>query len=149
MDRSEDPLTTHQPQQQCTRYALRNQRDATFDLDISQYVSTVVPAKSGSKTKPASSFACTVLDSPRYQKYGKPVPYARRYVSVTGFLTDTIFASESEPRKIKKFFVEVDNIVFGPAGSATVTTLANGLDSESLLYFACPTTLLMNSCSTP
>jgi hypothetical protein len=27
--------------------------------------------------------------------------------------------------------------------------LANGLDSESLLYFACPTTLLMNSCSTP
>lgn len=50
-------------------------------------------------------------------------------------LTDMISASEFKSRKIKKFFLEVDNIVFGPAGAIMVTTLANGLDSESLFYF--------------
>ena len=50
----------------------------------------------GSKTKPTASFACTVLDSPRYEKFGKPVPYAKRYVSVTGFLANAIVASDSK-----------------------------------------------------
>lgn len=63
------------------------------------------------------------------------MPYAKRYVSVTGFLTNMISASEFKSWKIKKFFLEVDNIVFGPAGATTVMTLANGLDSESLFYF--------------
>ena len=56
-------------------------------------------------------------------------------MSVPGFLTDTISASKFEPQKIKKFFLEVDNIVFGPAGAAMVMTLTNCLDSESLFYF--------------
>ena len=70
-----------------------NQREATFDIDISQYISMMGP---GSKTKPTASFACTVLDSPRYEKFGKPVPYAKRYVSVTGFLANVIVASDSK-----------------------------------------------------
>ena len=103
-------------------------------MDISQYVSILGPTKSGSKTKPTASFACTVLDSPRYQKFGKPVPYAKRFVFATGFLANAIVASDSKPRKVKKFVVEVDNIVFGPSGSATATALTNDLDSESLFY---------------
>ena len=106
-----------------------NQREATFDIDISQYISMMGP---GSKTKPTASFACTVLDSPRYEKFGKPVPYAKRYVSVTGFLANAIVASDSKRRNSKKFAVEVDNVVFGPAGSTAVSKLTNDLDSESI-----------------
>ena len=95
-----------------------DQHQATFDVDISQYISIMDPTKSGSKTKPTASFACTVLDSPRYQKFGKPMPYAKRFVFATGFLANVIVASDSKPRKVKKFIVEVDNVVFGPAGSA-------------------------------
>ena len=85
-----------------------------------------------SKTKPAASFVCTVLDSPQYQKFGKPMPYAKWFVFVTGFLTNAIVTSDSKPRKVKKFIMEVDSVVFGPAGSAAVSTSTNDLDSESL-----------------
>ena len=43
-----------------------------------------------------------------------------------------IMASDSKPRKIKKFVVEVNNVVSDPAGSAMVIALTNDLDSESL-----------------
>ena len=78
------------------RQANCDQREATFDIDISQYISMMGPTKSGSKTKPTASFACTVLDFPRYEKFGKPVPYAKRYVSVTRFLANAIVASDSK-----------------------------------------------------
>jgi hypothetical protein len=47
-------------------------------------------------------------------------------------LANVIVASDSKLRKVKKFIVEVDNVVFGPVGSAAVLTLTNDLDSESL-----------------
>ena len=74
-----------------------------------------------------------MLDSPRYEKFGRPVPYGKRFVFATGFLANAIVTTGvSKPRKVKQFVVEVDNVVFGPAGSATATALPNDLDSESL-----------------
>ena len=109
-----------------------DQREATFNINISQYISMMGPTKSGSKTKPTASFTCTVLDSPRYEKFGKLVPQAKQYVSVTGFLANVIVASDSKRRNSNKFTVEVDNVVFGPAGSTAVSKFTNDLDSESI-----------------
>ena len=67
------------------RQANCDQREATFDIDISQYISMMGPTKSGSKTKPTASFVCTVLDFPRYEKFGKPVPYASGMCLSPGF----------------------------------------------------------------
>ena len=84
------------------------------------------------KTKPTASFACTVLDS-QYENFGRPVPYGKQFVVATGFLTNVIVATgDSKLRKVKQFIVKVDNVVFGPTGSATATALLNDLDSESL-----------------
>ena len=109
-----------------------DQQEATFDINILQYILMMGPTKSGSKTKPTASFACTVLNSPQYEKFGKAVPYVKQYVSVTRFLTNAIVASDSKRRNSKRFTVEVDNVVFGPAGSMAVLKLTNDLKSESI-----------------
>ena len=101
-------------------------------MDISQYILMMGPTKSSSKMKPAASFTCTVVNSPWYGNFGKPVPYVKQYVSVTGFLANVIVVSDSRQRNSKKFIVEVYNVVFSPAGSVMVSTLTNDLDSESL-----------------
>ena len=61
------------------------------------------------------------------------MPYGKRFVFATGFLANAIVTTGvSKPGKVKQFIVEVDNVVFGPAGSAMATALPNDLDSESL-----------------
>ena len=74
-----------------------------------------------------------MLDSPQYEKFGRPVPYGKWFVFATGFLAIAIVTTGvSKPRKVKQFVVEVNNVVFGPAGSVMATALLNDLDTKSL-----------------
>lgn len=93
--------------------AMNCQKSAgTFDLDPEQYISCLRDLKSSnpvSSTKGVMPISCTIPDSPKYKK-NKPTPWNKRYVSVSGFLTDVIFKANSED--VERFKVEVDNIVF-------------------------------------
>jgi hypothetical protein len=54
-----------------------------------------------------------VPDSPRYKASGKPIPYNRRFVSISGTLTDVIYKDPTAPDPdIDHFVVTVEEIVF-------------------------------------
>ena len=100
-----------------------DEKEATFDIEIDQYISTLKNVKS-SPSKFITPFSCSIPDSPRY-KTGKPVPYNRRYISISGFLTDVTYEPDSDV--VQRFHLKVENIVF--LGQQT-NTIPNSLDSE-------------------
>ena len=100
-----------------------DEKEATFNIEIDQYISTLKNVKS-SPSKFITPFSCSIPDSPRY-KTGKPVPYNRRYISISGFLTDVTYEPDSDV--VQRFHLKVENIVF--LGQQT-NTIPNSLDSE-------------------
>lgn len=103
-------------------------QEGTFDIDVEHYISSLKDVKLNSKpVKPSVPISCFFPDSPRY-KQGKPVPYAKRYVAVTGFLTDVSYVSDSEDQ-ILRFHLKVELINFLGQQSGALT-LPNSLDCE-------------------
>ncbi|PPQ82285.1 hypothetical protein CVT25_008435 [Psilocybe cyanescens] len=102
----------------------------TFDVDIEHYISTFKDAKVGSKPmKPIAPISCIIPDSPRYIVHGKPVPYNKRYVSVSGFLSGVTYKPDS-PDVVQRFHLEVENIAFlGQQGNSSGSPIPNSLDT--------------------
>lgn len=110
--------------------------EAKFDLDIEQYVSCMKNAlKSASSQitkpiKPIAPISCTIPDSPKY-KGGKPIPFNKRYVTVSGFLSDIMFKEDiSTGREVERFKIEVDNMVFLGQYVPTATPTGTGLAQQ-------------------
>jgi hypothetical protein len=62
------------------------------------------------------------------RRLGRPVPFNRQYVSISGFLTDVIYKQNSEP-VVERFTVSVHHIAFlGQKGN--LTAIPNTLDSR-------------------
>jgi len=102
-----------------------NEKEATFDVEIDQYISTLKDVKS-SPSKFVTPFSCSIPDSPRY-KTGKPVPYNRQYISISGFLTDVTYKPDSDV--MQRFHLKVENIVFLSQQCNVMGTIPNSLDS--------------------
>jgi len=100
----------------------------TFDIDPEHYISILKDVKAKSKPlKPVAPISCFIPDSPRY-KQGKPVPYNRRYVAVSGFLTDVTHKPDSVDI-VQRYQLKVENIVF--LGQQSGATVPNSLDSPA------------------
>ncbi|KAJ7037145.1 hypothetical protein C8F04DRAFT_1332779 [Mycena alexandri] len=93
---------------------------AKFDIDIEQYTQT---AKGGPMTVfPAS---CHIVDSPRWGKGTKPVPFPDKYVTASGYLTGVEDVNVPGSAHNRRFNVDVDNVIWlGNAPSATPATPA-------------------------
>ncbi|KAF5381722.1 hypothetical protein D9615_005621 [Tricholomella constricta] len=103
-----------------------NQESGTFKLDVEHYISAFRDLKdSNSKPiKPIAPISCEF--SSRYQNRKKPVPFNRRYVSISGFLTDVTYKRNSED--VERFMVSIDHIAFlGQQGNSTA--IPNTLDT--------------------
>ncbi|KAJ7184078.1 hypothetical protein C8R46DRAFT_1026090 [Mycena filopes] len=92
-----------------------NKDDAKFDIDIEQYTQT---AKGGPITVfPAS---CSIVDSPRWGKGGKPVPFPDKYVTTSGTLTGVKDVSAPGSAHKRRFIIDIDNVIWlGNAPSST------------------------------
>jgi len=100
-------------------------------------------------SKPVASFKC-VFDSPKYKNSTPPVPFANKFVSVSGMLTDIFFNNGNEDEGIQTFLLSVEHIVFMGSGPETVA-ITNKLDCEylSLSYFSVSLTTGVAPASTP
>ena len=111
--------------------------EAKFDLDIEQYVSSMKdvlkPASSqnAKPIKPIAPISCTIPDSPKY-KGGKPIPFNKRYVTVSGFLSDIMFNADigTDSRKVEHFKIDVDSMVFLGQYVPTATPTGTGLAQQ-------------------
>ena len=108
-----------------------NKESATFKLDVEHYISAFRDLNdSNSKPtgiKPIAPFTCGF--SSRYQNRKKPVPFDRRYVSISGFLTDVTYKPNSELDIVERFMVSIDHIAF----LGQQSTIPNTLDSKYYL----------------
>jgi len=121
---------------------LNRDKDAgTFTLDIDVWVSASKDSSTPS-FKPTAPFLCKIPDSPRYKTCGRPVPYNRRFVSVSGVLSDVVYKDNKEPShnnedwEIERFVIMVDDIVFlgqapQAASGASSPVLPNTLDGNN------------------
>ena len=102
-----------------------DKQTSTFTLDIEQYISAFKEAKN---FKPTTLLTCNIPDSPKY-KQGKPIPYNRRYVTVSGFLSDVTYKKNTVD-VVEHFNITVELIIFQgqlPA-SGGIGTIPNKLD---------------------
>lgn len=107
--------------------------NGTFTLDIDNWVSSLKDAKdpTSKPLKPIAPIFCTIPNSPKY-KTGRPVPYNRRFVSVSGFLTSADFRNNQREDGISRFHITVDHIVFlgQPPSALAGNTFPNTLDCK-------------------
>lgn len=128
----------------CLRSPVHKESE-TFKLDVEHYIFAFRDLNnSNSKPtgiKPIASFTCEF--SSRYQNRKRPVPFDRRYVSISGFLTNVMHKPNSEDI-VECFTVSIDHIAFlGQQG--TSTAIPNTLDSpyqtprrgKSLIDYKC------------
>lgn len=108
-----------------------HQESGTFKLDVDHYISAFKDLKDSKKPiKPIAPMSCEF--SARYQNRKKPVPFNRRYVSVSGFLTGVTYKQNSEDI-VERFIVSIEHIAFlGQQGNST-STIPNTLDSRCYL----------------
>jgi hypothetical protein len=85
----------------------------TFIIEVDQYISCFKAAKANSEQespKHVTRFFCSFPDSPKY-KSGKPVPWNKRYVAVSGFLSGATYTKED--RSLVEYFkITTENISF-------------------------------------
>jgi hypothetical protein len=111
-----------------------HQESGTFKLDVDHYISASkdLPKDSKKPIKPIAPISCEF--SARYQNRKKPVPFNRRYVSVSGFLTGVTYKQNSEDT-VERFIVSIEHIAFlGQQGNST-SAIPNTLDSRCYLPF--------------
>ncbi|KAF8870491.1 hypothetical protein BD779DRAFT_536629 [Infundibulicybe gibba] len=90
----------------CGHVTNSNKKTATFELSVNQYISAFKDITTAKAVLPVQ---CIIPDSPRY-KSGKPVPFDRRYVYVTGYLTDVLGTQDAKGSVEQCFRVEVTHI---------------------------------------
>jgi len=112
-----------------------DEKEATFDVKIDQYISTLKDVKS-SPSKFVTPFSCSIPDLPQY-KTGKPVPYNRWYISISGFLTDVTYKPDSDV--VQWFHLKVENIVFLSQQCNVMGMIPNSLDSAFFFPNYCAT----------
>ncbi|KAJ7905214.1 hypothetical protein B0H13DRAFT_2334159 [Mycena leptocephala] len=90
---------------------------ATFTLDAEQYTAAFAEQQKLASTGPTVvaqksvlPVLCFIPDSPRY-KAKKPVPWAKRYISLGGYLAGVSASLEGETLQ-EHFRIEVENIAF-------------------------------------
>jgi hypothetical protein len=108
---------------------------SSFTLDIDVWVSASKDSSNPS-FKPTAPFLCIIPDSPRYKTHGKPIPYNRRFVAVTGTLSDVVYKdSTAQDVEIERFVITVDDITFlgQPSDSASTPAkqIPNTLDGNT------------------
>jgi len=105
----------------------------TFVLEVEQYMSCLKSSNQDpGNAKPVSTFSCYIPDSPKY-KNGKPTPFNKRYVSMSGFLTD-VTMQRGKPDQIESFKIEVVNIVFCGQYTLQAISASNGLQNSKCLF---------------
>ncbi|KAF8202111.1 hypothetical protein BJ912DRAFT_920518 [Pholiota molesta] len=62
--------------------------------------------------KPITSFFCRFPDSPKYKEGKYPMPVNRRYVTITGFLSDVKYVNDIEVDGVEHFIIDIETIVF-------------------------------------
>jgi hypothetical protein len=98
-----------------------NSTDATFDMDISQYISATKDFEATQERPIFPLRANYDLTSARY-KNKKPTVRDGRYVSLTGFLTRVL---KSDSGDISRFVVDIDSVThLGQAPPPTAPTSA-------------------------
>jgi len=107
-----------------------DEKEATFDVEIDQYISTLKDVKS-SPSKFVTPFSCSIPDSPQY-KTGKPVLYNRQYISISGFLTDVTYKPDSDV--MQRFHLKVENIVFLGQQCNVMGMIPNSFDSAFFFF---------------
>jgi hypothetical protein len=89
---------------------------STFEVTVEQYISSVRSKHStkdagGGHLNAITTFVCHIPDSPRYQTWsGKPLPWSKRFVSLSGFLTGV--GRSGDGSEVEIFRIDVDNITF-------------------------------------
>ena len=111
----------------------------SFTLDIDVWVSASKDSSSPS-FKPTAPFLCIIPDSPRYRSCGKPVPYNRRFVSVSGTLSNVVYKDPTaQDLEIKRFVITVEDIVFlgqpSDSPSTPAKPIPNALDGKPCKAF--------------
>jgi hypothetical protein len=91
-----------------------SREQATFELNVEQYVGCFTYANDGSRIKPTTTFFCSIPDSGKYKNWSsKPNPGNKRYTSVSGVLTGVDRLDNDSG--VGQFKIEVDNVTFcGP-----------------------------------
>ncbi|KAF8170591.1 hypothetical protein BJ912DRAFT_821228, partial [Pholiota molesta] len=80
----------------------------TFRIDVEQYISFY----KDSTPKPFTSFLCRFPDSPKYKDGKFPMPPNRRYMTITGFLSDVKYVNDIEVDGVEYFVIDIETIVF-------------------------------------
>ncbi|KAJ6522257.1 hypothetical protein B0H19DRAFT_1086174 [Mycena capillaripes] len=101
-----------------------NRDDATFELDIEQYLWA---------TKSSELFPtrCLIPVIAKFKKY-KPIPAKGKSIAITGFLTGL---ERNDDKTVKQFVIDIDNVTFfGPQGGST-TPMAEPEESLNKIGF--------------
>ncbi|KAJ7638113.1 hypothetical protein B0H17DRAFT_1149254 [Mycena rosella] len=111
---------------------------ATFSLDADQYTASFRETQKEAKDKhqpvPRSYFPadCIIPDSPRYANTKKPVPFNKRFVMLTGYITGVTSTLEKTVKE--RFCIDVDNIAF--LGSQTAPAISGSAGASSPASFS-------------
>jgi hypothetical protein len=91
----------------------RSKTEATFEINVEQYVSCVkselsTSSKNGvSGLKLTTSFLCHIPDTPKFKSWGrKPMPGNKRYTSVCGILTGA--ARSGDDSEVEEFLIDTE-----------------------------------------
>lgn len=90
---------------------VRSKAEATFEINIEQYVSCVKSEPSTKKgvgrLKPTTFFLCRIPDTPKFKSWGsKPIPGNKRYASICGILTGA--ERSSDDSKVEEFLIDTE-----------------------------------------
>ncbi|KAJ7671026.1 hypothetical protein B0H17DRAFT_1209171 [Mycena rosella] len=110
----------------------------TFSLDADQYTVSFREAQKEAKDKhqpvPRSYFPadCIIPDSPHYANTKKPIPFNKRFVMLTGYITGVISTLKKTVKEC--FCIDLDNIAFLESQTASAISGSAGASSPAALF---------------
>ncbi|KAJ7306707.1 hypothetical protein DFH08DRAFT_824660 [Mycena albidolilacea] len=106
-----------------------NKATGKFDIDCEQYTQI---SKGGPTTVfPAS---CWIIDSPRWARDKKPMPFSNKFVSASGFLVGAEKRAVPGSPHSQHFLIDVDNVIYlGNNVAAGPTTVADNQTRQLLM----------------
>jgi hypothetical protein len=101
---------------------------ATFDIDIEQYTQLA----KGSSQMTMFPASCTIIDSPRWSKVPKPVPFPEKYITASRYLAGVEDSEVQGSPHARRFKINLDNVIWlGNSPAAAPSTPGKTL---SLLF---------------
>jgi hypothetical protein len=119
---------------------VRSKTEATFEINIEQYVSCVksdASTKKGvSHSKPSTFFLCHIPDTAKFKSWGsKPMPGSKRYTSICGILKGADKSSDGS--EVEEFLVDTECVT--PCGNYVPLANPAALASPSCEHASLPT----------